>query len=194
VDVFLISGELRIGHTIGETVPGRTLTSEYLNQPRLGELDQLMIDMKSDASYTTDQLFAAIVAVVTAHPATSGGTLPVIVSGTTPMPDTAIEHPSWVQFDGSYSNVWFVHSRAANPIISSPWSSYFTWTGTGAMPLAEERTLWSMSAKCFENGRQLRFYGAADNTAVWRQLWRAGIDWIGADDLAAFAAWRNALA
>lgn len=193
VDVFLVSGELRIGHTIGETQAGRTLTSEYLNHPRVLELDQLMIDMKGNAAYTREQQFAAIVAAVTAHTATSSGALPVIVSGSRPAYTTLEAHPSWVQFDGNMNATDLAAPSSAVPIISMDWTDHLQWAGSGQMTVADERIVWNLSARAFENGKQLRFWGTANNTAVWRQLWRAGVDWIGADNLPAFKAWRDAL-
>lgn len=193
VDVFLQSGELRIGHAANETIPGRTLTSEYLDHARIGELDQLMIDMKISAGFTAEQVFAEIVAVVTAHPATSGGTLPVIVSGTRPAYTTGVSHPSWVQFDGHMDLTDLAAPVSAVPIISVDWTDYISWSGTGLLSTTHERILWGLSAHAWENGKQLRFWNTADNTAVWRQLWRAGVDWVGADNLAAFAAWRSGL-
>jgi hypothetical protein len=188
VDVFLVSGELRIGHTLAETVPGRTLTSEYLDHPRLGELDQLMVDMKSDPSYTREQLFTAIVAAVETHPATSGGSLPVIVSGARPAWNTTVPHPAWVQFDGAMTVLDLMAPASAVPIISQSWPF-----GSGALTTDQQRVLGNLSARAFEHGKQLRFWATPDNAPTWHQLWRAGVDWVGADDLSGFATWRASL-
>jgi len=53
------------------------------------------------------------------------------------------------------------------------------------MPEPQRQRLRELAAKAHARGRRLRFWGAPDNVAVWTEQLDAGVDFVGADDLAA---------
>lgn len=74
------------------------------------------------------------------------------------------------------------------PLISSQWRPTFQWNGKGTMPDAERARLRQLVAKAHGEHRQIRFWGAPDNAAAWRELRDAGVDLINTDNLAGLQA------
>ena len=51
------------------------------------------------------------------------------------------------------------------------------------MPADEKAKLDDLVAQVHKKGKQIRFYGAPDNLAVWKTLLDAHVDWINTDKL-----------
>ena len=69
------------------------------------------------------------------------------------------------------------------PWISARWGALFTWTGEGRMSETEETKLRQLVIKAHQQGRRVRFWGAPDTPAFWRQLAAENVDLINTDDL-----------
>jgi hypothetical protein len=69
------------------------------------------------------------------------------------------------------------------PWISSRWGDSFTWRGEGPIPGIEEAKLRRLVIKAHQQGRRVRFWGAPDTPAFWKQLLAADVDLINTDDL-----------
>jgi glycerophosphoryl diester phosphodiesterase len=78
------------------------------------------------------------------------------------------------------------------PWISASWSSQFRWNGRGAMPEAERGKLAAYVRKAHDHKRKVRFWGAPDTAAVWREQRDAGVDLINTDQLAKLRAFLTA--
>ena len=51
------------------------------------------------------------------------------------------------------------------------------------MPDEEKEKLQNIVTKAHQHGRKVRFWGAPDNAAFWRELRGEGVDLINTDDL-----------
>ena len=78
------------------------------------------------------------------------------------------------------------------PLISDDWTDHFRWNGKGDMPGEEYEKLKGMVEKAHVKGRSIRFWALPNKTRdqrvrVWQALIDAGVDYMGADNLAELA-------
>jgi len=106
-----------------------------------------------------------------------------IISGDRPVDMIAADANRLCGIDGRLPNIGSTQSAALIPLISDAWPTQFTWSGTGAIPLAERQKLRRLAEEAHAADRRLRFWGAPDNEAVWSELYDAGVDLLNADDL-----------
>jgi hypothetical protein len=74
------------------------------------------------------------------------------------------------------------------PWISENWRTFSPWHWTGPMPDEVRSNLGDWVGRAQARGRRLRFWNVPDSPAAWRELRAAGVDVIGADDLAGLEA------
>jgi hypothetical protein len=199
-DVFLVGDQLLVGHYKFELRPERSLAALYLDplQARVaaqggaaladGRPLTLLIDFKTDgaAAYKAlAQLLARYGDMFSRREgdAVVAGPVRAIVTGNRPIDEIAADANRRVAIDGRLNDL----SRNAPvdliPLVSESWSDHFKWRGQGDMPESERRRLRELVAQVHQQGRQLRFWGAPDNAASWREQLDAGVDVVGADDL-----------
>ncbi|HEY0944668.1 MAG TPA: phosphatidylinositol-specific phospholipase C/glycerophosphodiester phosphodiesterase family protein [Opitutaceae bacterium] len=204
-DVWLIDGELRVGHTRAETSPGRTLTSVYLAPLRQrvaaagtrlyadGPPLVLLIDIKSEAK----PAYAAITRELDAHAALLtqfGGTaiipgaVSVVLSGNVPSAARSHAATRLAACDGRPRDLEVNPPLHLVPIISDNWTNHFQWNGHGAMPPSERMALRRLADHCHAQGRRLRLWAAPDTESSWREQFEAGVDLINTDRPAALHA------
>jgi glycerophosphoryl diester phosphodiesterase len=70
------------------------------------------------------------------------------------------------------------------PWISGNWASSFKWRGVGPIPENEKLKLQDIVTRAHQRGRLVRFWGAPDHAAFWREMLADGVDLINTDDLA----------
>jgi len=79
--------------------------------------------------------------------------------------------------------------RAYEPMLTDNWMRHFVRTGVGPMPEDERRKLREIVAAAHARRQRVRFWATPDSgpgvEAVWRELLRAGVDYINTDRLAA---------
>lgn len=204
-DVFLVNGELLVAHTLLEVRRERTLEKLYL-QPlderckanggrvyRDGPELTLLVDLKSDAEATYSKLleklqpFESILTKLVDGKVVNGA-VRVVVSGNRPIEALAKQQTRLAFLDGRMNDLENNASIDLVPIVSDQWSNHFKWRGRDEMPKPEVEKLQALVAKTHEQHRRLRFWGAPDNEATWRQLAEAGVDLINTDKLAELAA------
>lgn len=206
-DVFLVDGELRVGHERWQLRPGRTLTSLYLEPLHRcwradGELApgvthvQLLVDIKADAAAVHRALAAELsryrdMLTRFRDDGCTPGAVTVILSGSRPRELVAAEYERLCAIDGRLADLSAAPSPSPFlvPLISDSWSRVCDWDGKDE-PLPEERErLRAIAARAHAQGRQLRFWGIPDRAECWQELADAGVDWIGSDRLRDCAAW-----
>lgn len=204
-DVWLIDGELRLGHRRDATRPGWTLRSDYLDPLKARVKAQggkvyrdgpplvLLIDIKSDAEPT----FVAILRELEADAALfthftdrsiKPGAITVIISGAIPEAKIAERKERLVAIDGRPVHLDFNPPAGFMPLISDNWTNHFKWKGQGEMPAAEREKLRALAARCHEQGRKFRLWNAPDVAACWREQFAAGVDYLNTDQPAALHA------
>ena len=203
-DVWLIDGELRLGHTRLETRPGFTLTSAYLeplawlaqqNRHILPGVDrplQLLIDLKTDGAETYSVIERELRRFPTVFTESKDGrvrpgAVTAVLSGGRPLDLIASQRQRFSFVDGRPGQEGQYPSTLM-PLVSENWYSMFGWGGVFPMPAADRQRLETFTSRCHAGGHSVRFYGTPDvdvpaRTRLWDQLRTSGVDWLNTDDL-----------
>ncbi|WP_188191316.1 phosphatidylinositol-specific phospholipase C/glycerophosphodiester phosphodiesterase family protein [Nonomuraea sp. SYSU D8015] len=205
-DIYLVDGELRVGHDPEDLRPGRTLQSLYLDPlaqrvreghgrvfPRSRQQLQLLVDIKNNgaATYTElDKVLGAYRKMLTAYHKgkVKPGAVTVVISGDRPRDLMAAQERRYAFYDGRMSDLG-QGNPSLIPLISDNWTNHFTWRGEGDMPAAERDKLRRIVAAAHRDGQRVRFWATPDaagpaREAIWRELVAADVDHINTDDLA----------
>jgi Glycerophosphoryl diester phosphodiesterase family len=208
-DIFLVEGELLVGHDPEDLRPGRTLQSLYLDPlaervraghgrvfPGSEQPLQLLVDIKNTgaATYTElDEVLAAYRKMLTTYHKgkVKSGAVTVVVSGDRPRELMAAQERRYAFYDGRLSDLG-QGNPALIPLISDNWTNHFTWRGEGEMPDAERAKLRQIVDTAHRDGQRVRFWATPDvagpaRDAIWRELVAADVDHINTDDLAGLA-------
>lgn len=200
-DVWLVGGKLLVAHDLKDAKPQRTLEALYLDPLRErvranggrvfrgGPTVVLLVDVKSEAKAT----YAALHEVLKNYAELltefrDGNSEPravtVIVSGNRAVAEMAAQPLRYAAVDGRDADLGVNPPAALVPWVSENWQKLFKWRWEGAMPEAERTALHAWVARAHAQGRKARFWNTPDRPAAWRVLLDAGVDVIGADDLA----------
>ncbi len=200
-DIFLVGGELLVGHDRSELRPGRTLERLYLAPLRervrahdghvFGEDApfRLLVDIKSSGTETYRALdrvlqsYGDILAHVEQGHAQPGPIL-VVVSGNRDKSTITADKTRFAGIDGRLTDLGSDSPSHLLPWISDRWTAHFTWDGTGTMPAAERRKLRRIVEQAHREGRAVRFWATPETDAMWAALTESGVDLINTDDLA----------
>lgn len=199
-DVFLVDGQLLVGHDPAELQPERTLESLYLKplQERVDANDgsvygdgtelALLVDIKSDGPKTyaaIAQLLAEYANILTnvSDGRVRPAAIRVVISGNRPIEMIAAENPRYATIDGRFPELDGELSAHLVPLVSENWRSHFTWNGKGEMPMAERKKLREFAASCHIQNRRLRFWATPETPECWSELLSADVDLIGTDNL-----------
>ncbi|TYR79323.1 hypothetical protein FZC66_14520 [Priestia megaterium] len=208
-DIFLVDGELLVGHDREELSPERTLKSLYLD-PLMERVNSnhgavypcykqeflLWIDIKTDGENAyrvlNEQLRQYQKMLTKSTPKkVKQGAVTVIISGDRPRTLMENQRIRYAAYDGRLSDLGSDVSNKFMPVISDDWQENFTWMGEGEMPKEEREKLNKIVATAHANGQKVRFWANPDDPspereAVWNELLKAGVDLIGTGDLAGF--------
>lgn len=200
-DIFLVDGQLLVGHTTLELKPQRTLQALYLDPLRRRVRDNggrvyrdgppftLMIDVKTDAGRTYAALADVLPGYAEMLTSVRNGVVEeravtVIISGNRAEQAVADTPLRYAGIDGRLADLDTQRPGHLVPLISDNWRSHFRWQGQGPMPDEERQKLRTIVQKAHAKGRRVRFWATPDDPAVWRELVDAGVDLLNADDLA----------
>jgi hypothetical protein len=201
-DVFLVRGELLVGHTWLDVRPGRTLEKLYLtplakrvkdNKGRIypdGSPFFLLIDVKTEARSTykaLDKVLARHADMLSTYQdgKFTRRAVTVVISGNCPREVIRQQKVRHAGIDGRPGDLDSDAPAHLVPYISDRWSKHFQWRGQGPMPAAERERLRAMVGKAHRRGRLVRFWATPEKPEVWRELRAAGVDLINTDKLGA---------
>jgi hypothetical protein len=205
-DIWLTPEGLLVGHDRKDLQPGRTLEALYL-QPlrervrmnggwvyRGGPIFHLLIDVKTEAEATyaaLDKVLAGYADLLTVR--REGKVQPkavtAILSGNRASVTISEQAVRYVAIDGRPENLNGKIPAELFPWISANWTSLFKWKGEGPMPAEEKQKLADLVKRTHEQGRKIRFWGTAENEAMWRELLKAEVDFINTDKLKELKRW-----
>lgn len=200
-DIFLVEGELLIGHTRKALRPERTLERLYLeplsqrvqdNGGRVyagGPTIFLLIDIKNDGEATYAELAPLLAKYADMLSVTRNGrfepkAVTVVISGDCPRKAIAAQAVRYAGIDGRQADQDRTESAHLMPWVSEYWPLLFRWNGRGPMPAEQRRRLRDYVATVHQHGRLVRFWATPENPDVWDELLDAGVDLIGTDELA----------
>lgn len=204
-DVFLVDGELLVGHSRWELKPGRTLQSLYLG-PLFERVKRnrgwvlaeevpftLLVDIKADGAATYHTLREVLKQYRTMLSGVTDGkfhrrAVELVLSGDRPRELVASQTERYVFLDGRLGELSAETNPHLVPLVSANWNRHFLWRGYGKMPVREQEKLQRILKMTQTRGCRLRFWGTPERPTFWQKLADEGVDLIGTDDLEAFKA------
>jgi len=199
-DVFLVDGQLLVGHDRHELKSGRTLESLYL-RPLMDRVQEnegsvypsgprftLLIDFKADGAATYETLRVNLEPYQEMLAGYRGGVfrdgaVQIVVSGDRPISEIIADADRLVSIDGRLSDLESNLPSDTLPLISDRWTSHFKWRGDGTMGETERQYLRDIVRKAHDADRRVRFWATPESEAVWDELVNAGVDHINTDQL-----------
>lgn len=197
-DVFLVDGELRVGHESWQLRAGRTLRALYLEplrelvdvQPQAfagqGTPFVLLVDIKRDGEAVYAALRAELESfrpMLTQFVAGTvrRGPVTVILSGDRPRDMVAADRERLCALDGRLGDLDGDAPPDLVPWISDHWSKVSDWSGSDELLPEERARIAGLVSQAHSQGRELRFWGAPDRAEAWLALRALGVDRIGTD-------------
>lgn len=195
-DIFLVDGELRVGHNPEDLKPGRTLEKLYLDplaerakKYRTGVYEEpgvltLLIDIKAEGEKVQAELKKRLpkygFMLNERHGSTVEARAVQIVLSGARTKDCA-EGDGFLFKDGTLVDI--ADEPFRTPQVSE---SYEGVLGTLASPLpdAAKAKLTDFVQRVHASGKKTRLWGAPDGVTTWTELRDAKIDWLNTDHLA----------
>jgi len=200
-DIFLVNGELLVGHNRWSLRKDRTLKRLYLdplakivesNNGRVHKdsaMFMLLIDFKHDGNKIYPILKKQLQEYSNMLSGIHDGkyqqrAIQVVISGSCPRKMITDDETRLVSIDGRFSDLDSNAPADFIPLISMRWSSQFKWRGRTQVTEQEINKLTNITRKAHERGRRVRFWATPESTAVWDRLFSAQVDHINTDKLA----------
>jgi hypothetical protein len=199
-DIFLIDGELLVGHDKEELKPERTLRNLYLD-PLLERVEQrgghvhhrdapffLFIDIKDDANRTRRALTKVLAdyASIVGSPNKRGApraAVTVVLSGSSPRRGIVVDGLRLAGADGPLSQLDSKAIAAEMPVISDNWGKHFGESNAASLSGTQLERLRVITSKAHESGRLVRFWATPESEELWSVLLDNGVDLINTDEL-----------
>jgi hypothetical protein len=199
-DIFLVDGELLVGHSRGQLKPERTLESLYLG-PLARRVKQngghvypdggrffLLIDVKNEPLETYRHLAKELAThadmlTTVEDGKVRPGAITAVVTGAQSRAELLKANPRYAGLDGHLTDLDTHEPAHAMPMISDNWTSHFSWQGDGPIPAAEQAKLKEITTKTHAAGRVVRFWATPENENFWRELRSDGVDLLNTDQL-----------
>jgi alkaline phosphatase len=197
-DVFLVDGQLLVGHEKNQLTKERTLEALYL-KPLVEKIQQnrghifsnknkslnILIDCKTEGVAALDVLTLLMKkynALITNQ------NLLFVISGNRP-PDTDYDlYPDYIQFDGRLGIDYSPKILSKIAIISDYFGTYSKWNGEGSLPEKDKFLLIEMITKVHALKKPIRFWGSPDTPAAWEVFKQLGVNYINTDKIGTLAA------
>ena len=204
-DVFLHEGEILVAHNREDVSADRSLRALYIEPivklfrsggGRLWEESDdrliLLVDLK------TAEAMPGVVQILEEYPdvfASPKG-VQVVISGDVIAPEAYDQYPSYIYFDGRFTDHYTPQQLARVGMISADFRDFARkWNGKGRMIDAELEPVKAAIAKAHEMGKPIRFWGTPEGTTAYFTFWKLGVDIINTDKPAVaslfFSDWGN---
>jgi hypothetical protein len=206
-DVWLVKGQLLVGHNAKDVRPERTLAALYLDPLRArvkqnggrvyrgGPTIMLLIDIKSEGVATyraVHEVLRNYADIVTefrsggAEAKTKGTTeakaITVIISGNRPREEMAAQPVRYAAYDGRMADL--DTPSGLIPLISDNTEKILGHKWEGELAAADRAKLKDIVERAHRDGRKVRFWNTPDRAEAWAVLDEMGVDYINTDDLA----------
>ena len=183
-DIHLLNNEILVGHDTKDLKIANTLENLYLkplvayNQP--DRKLQLLIDIKTDAINTLDQL----VNLLKKYPSIiKNKNIKIVISGNAPAPLLFEGYPNYIWFDGRLSIKYTAGQLARVALISEDYYKVVDYKPKWPLDsLTVEKTKWFIN-QVHQLGKPVRFWASPDKPAAWKQFMQWGVDYINTDKI-----------
>lgn len=202
-DIYLVNGQLLVGHDAADLKPERTLSALYLDplaqrvRKNSGSIYPngpeflLLIDVKSGAAATYQQLKSVLTNYSDMLTTFTGdgmrtNAVTIIISGNRPTELASRESSRFAAIDGRVNDLDGNPPLPLIPLVSDIWTKFSRWNGKGEMPEADRSRIKELVRHAHEQKRKVRLWAAPDTPDSWKLQQTLGIDLINTDKLAEF--------
>jgi hypothetical protein len=200
-DVYLVDGQLLVGHERKDLRPERTLEKLYLDPLREraranggrvypgGPPVWLLVDVKTEANPTYQALDKTLARYDDLLSVARGDrfeekAVTVVVSGNRAQELIAAQEVRRAGIDGRPTDLDSTAPAHLMPWISAPWYVLSRWKGEGPLPDDDRAKVRDLVRKAHAHGRLVRFWATPEDPAVWKELRADGVDLLNTDKLA----------
>ena len=199
VDVFLVNGEILVGHDRQDLVTTRTLDGLYLaplyrewmrksplvpsGTPEL----TLLIDIKAEGTRVWDALQPLLrqyAAMLTTYKdgTVRQGAVRIVLSGDRPVSALRDLDPRSAFIDGRLVDLELNTSPSLVPLVSAPYRETLG-TSSATLDRTSKEKLRSLVRTAHKQKRRIRFWGNPDTKQGWSTLYDSGVDLVNTDNL-----------
>ena len=203
-DIYLVDGELLVGHDLEDLVAGKTLSKHYLEPlaklarehggrvyPDWPELI-LLVDIKSDGEAVYPYLLHELTKVGDVVGKSEVGAFRVVVSGDAPRDLILQDQEMWMAVDGRPGDLGKGYGVRSMPLISTSWWSSIGWLEAKSLPSDKRAIFKDLVERTHAEGKRIRFWALPDRPDMWELAWKGGVDLINTDRPPQLAEWVRA--
>ena len=183
-DIHLVNNEIVVGHDTKDLKVSNTLENLYLkplvayNQP--DRKLQLLIDIKTDAKQTLDQL----VILLNKYPSISRNkNIKIVISGNMPAPALFESYPKYIWFDGRLSIQYTSIQLSRVGLISEDYYKVIGYKPIWPLDTASINKAKQFIDQVHQLGKPVRLWASPDKPAAWEQFMQWGVDFINTDKI-----------
>jgi hypothetical protein len=198
-DIYLRKGKLIVAHIL-PMLSKRTLESLYLKpledyvngkgKSPFGYPMMLMIDIKSDADKTYDQLELELEKYKPMLTCYENGVfiqkqVTIVLSGHKPTKKLEAQQNRIVFLDENLMRIkQDTLTKSIFQMASCKYSNLLKWNGKGMLPEEQRQRLCEYVNLAHKQGEKVRLWSSPEKTIVWKELLSCGVDLINTDKLA----------
>ena len=197
-DIFLVGDSILVAHSKKEVKSSNTLYNLYLkpiaeafkeHKNKVSDDKKytfsLMIDVKENWDAVYPNLKREIEKYGEIFNRNGQKTaIQIVISGSRPEQSAFNTYPKWLFFDGLPNISYAKKDLERVTMISDNFSTYSKWKGSGEIPEEDKVKLKNLIAQAHKLNKPIRFWGAPDTEACWKQLVELGADIINTDKIA----------
>ena len=183
-DIHLFNNEILVGHDTKDLKVSNTLENLYLkplvayNQP--DRKLQLLIDIKTDAITTLDQL----VVLLGKYPSiTNNKNIKIIISGNSVAPALFDSYPNYIWFDGRLSIQYAPMQLTRIALISEDYYKVIGYKPIWPLDSVSIDKAKQFIDKVHQLGKPVRLWASPDRPVAWEQFMQWGVDFINTDKI-----------
>jgi alkaline phosphatase len=183
-DIHLVNNEILVGHDAKDLKTANSLAFLYL-EPLVAynQSDrklQLLIDIKTDAKTTLDQL----VVLLGKYPSiTNNKNIKIIISGNTVAPALFESYPNYIWFDGRLSIQYAPMQLTRIALISEDYYKVIGYKFIWPLDSVSIDKAKEFIDQVHQLGKPVRLWASPDKPAAWEQFMQWGVDFINTDKI-----------
>lgn len=183
-DIHLVGDQLLVGHDTKDLIKEKTLESLYLqplkayNQPN--RKLQILIDIKTDAIKTIDQLVKTLLNYPTII---NNKYIKIVLSGNAPSPEKFDKYPDFIWFDGRLNLNYTANQLSRVAIISEDYYKVIDFKPKWPLDSLTISKVKQFIDKVHALGKPVRLWASPDNPAAWEVFITSGVDYINTDKI-----------